>query len=298
MDRIAGHARDLLSADTCAIFLSEDDGPEYRAVASVGREAEMIAATTIEAGEGIIGALIFEGRPGLINDAATDPRAIHVEGTDSPELERLLAAPLLAGAVVRGVICVWRAAGVPFDEHDLQFLVDLSLQAAVAMENARLFAESQQRAAALETVNAVSQQLAGKLDVDALIDLVGEQITAVFKADISYVALLDRARGIIDFRFQHGDDLASVPYGQGLTSKIIETGQPLIINSDVSRRGRELGATVLGKESLSYLGVPIVVDGQSEGVISVQSLTHQGVYDLADQRLLATIAAQRRSRAA
>ena len=291
MDRIAGHARDLLRADTSAIFLSEDDGPTYRAVACVGREAEMIAATTIEAGEGIIGALILEGRPGLINDAATDPRAIHVEGTDSPELERLLVAPLLVGAVVRGVICVWRAAGVPFDEHDLQFLVDLSLQAAVAMENARLFAESQQRAAALETVNTVSQQLAGKLDVDALIDLVGEQITAVFKADISYVALLDRERGVIDFRFQHGDDLASVPYGQGLTSKIIETGQPLIINSDVSRRGRELGATVLGKESLSYLGVPIVVDGQSEGVISVQSLTREGVYDIADQRLLSTIAA-------
>ena len=291
MDRIAGHARDLLSADTSAIFLSEDDGPLYRAVASVGREAELIAATTIEAGEGIVGAFILEGRPGLINDAATDPRAIHVDGTDTPELERLLVAPLLAGKVVRGVICVWRSAGVPFDDHDLEFLVGLSLQAAVAMENARLFAESQQRAAALDTVNTVSQQLAGKLDVDALIDLVGEQITAVFKADISYVALLDRERGIIDFRFQRGDDLQSVPYGQGLTSKIIETGEPLIINSDVSRRGQELGATVLGKESLSYLGVPIVLDGQCEGVISVQSLTREDVYDTADQRLLSTIAA-------
>jgi len=291
LDRIAGHARDLLSADTSAIFLTEDDGVSYRAVASVGREAESIAAATIEAGEGIIGAFLLDGRPGLINDAAKDPRAIHIEGTDSPELERMLVAPLLAGASVRGVICVWRSAGVPFDEHDLQFLVDLSLQAAVAMENARLFAESQQRAAALDTVNTVSQQLAGKLDVDALIDLVGKQITAVFNADISYVALLDRERGIIDFRFQHGDDLESVPYGQGLTSKIIETSEALIINSDVSRRGQELGTIVLGKESLSYLGVPIVVDGECEGVISVQSLTREDVYDGADQRLLATIAA-------
>ncbi|HEX3089146.1 MAG TPA: GAF domain-containing protein, partial [Ilumatobacteraceae bacterium] len=63
MDRIAGHARDLLSADSSAIFLSEDDGLRYRAVASVGREAESIAATTIEAGEGIIGAVILDGRP-------------------------------------------------------------------------------------------------------------------------------------------------------------------------------------------------------------------------------------------
>ena len=202
-----------------------------------------------------------------------------------------MIAPLFAGEAVRGVICVWRAAGVPFDDHDLQFLVDLALQAAVAMENARLFAESQQRAAELDTVNTVSQQLAGKLDVDALIELVGEKITAVFDADISYVALLDRERGMIDFRFQHGDDIPSVPFGEGLTSKIIQTGEALILNSDVIRRSQELGATMLGKESQSYLGVPIVVDGQSEGVISVQSLTREGVYDAADQRLLATIAA-------
>ena len=48
---------------------------------------------------------------------------------------------------------------------------------------------------------------------------------------------------------------------------------------------------MLGKESLSYLGVPIVVDGQSEGVISVQSLTRRGRLRRRDQRLLATIAA-------
>ena len=291
MDRIAGHAMDLLSADTSAIFLSGDDDGPYRAVASVGREAEPIAATTIEPGEGIIGAFILSGRPGLVNDAVADPRAIHVDGTDSPELERLMVAPLLAGDAVRGVICVWRAAGQPFDDQDLQFLVGLSLQAAVAMENARLFAESQQRAVELDTVNTVSQQVAGKLDVDALIQLVGAQITAVFKADIAYVALLDRGRGMIDFRFQHGDDIPSVPFGQGLTSKIIQTGEALILNSDVNRRSQELGATMLGKESLSYLGVPIVVDDQSEGVISVQSLTREGVYDTADERLLATIAA-------
>jgi GAF domain-containing protein/CheY-like chemotaxis protein len=291
MDRIVRHAKDLLDVDTSAIFVLADDGSAHRAIAAVGKDAEAIAATTIAPAEGIIGSIILSGQPSLINDTAADPRAIQIPGTDSLEDERLMVAPLLVGDEVRGVICVWRAGSQPFDDHDLQFLVDLSLQASVAIENARLFAESQQRATELDTVNTVSQELAGKLDVDALIQLVGEQITAVFNADISYVALLDRERGMIDFRYQHGDDIPSMPLGDGLTSKIIETREALIINSDVSRRGQELGATVLGKESLSYLGVPIVVDGQSEGVISVQSLTREGVYDAADQRLLSTIAA-------
>ena len=73
-------------------------------------------------------------------------------------------------------MAVWRTGGEPFDDSELEFLVGLSLQATVAIENARLFAESQQRAAELATVNTVSQQLAGKLDVAALLELVGEQV--------------------------------------------------------------------------------------------------------------------------
>ena len=47
----------------------------------------------------------------------------------------------------------------------------------------------------------------------------------------------------------------------------------------------------MGKEARSYLGVPITVEGRSEGVISVQSTQREGVFDEADQRLLSTIAA-------
>ena len=163
-------------------------------------------------------------------------------GTPEQELERLMVAPLLSGDVVTGAMAVWRTAGQPFHDGDLQFLVGLSMQAAVAMENARLFAESQQRAAELDTVNAVSQQLSGRLDVEALIQLVGEQITSVFKADIAYVALLDRHSNMIDFKYQHGEENESMPYGEGLTSRIIVTSEALILNSEVNRRTEELGA--------------------------------------------------------
>ena len=292
MERIAGHAKELLGADTSAIFLPDEGTSNFRAIVALGDDAEAIRDITVQAGVGIIGDLLASGRAEMINEAGADPRSVQIAGTDDDDHEKLMVAPLLVGATVNGAMVVWRTTDQPFNDNDLQFLVGLSLPAAVAMENARLFAESQQRAAELDTVNTVSQQLSGKLDVEALIQLVGQQITNVFRADIAYVALLDRPRGMIDFKFQHGDeDNQSIPFGEGLTSTIIQTGDPLILNSDVSRRSQELGATLLGKESLSYLGVPIVVDGQSEGVISVQSTTREGVYDSNDQRLLSTIAA-------
>jgi signal transduction histidine kinase/CheY-like chemotaxis protein len=291
MDRIAHHAKELLGADTSAIFLPEDGTSLYRAIVALGNDADAIRDDPVEAGVGIIGNLMTSGRAELINDTGSDPRAVQIAGTQSYDQERLMVAPLMAGTTVKGAMAVWRNGGQPFHANDLEFLVRLSLQAAVAMENASLFAESQQRAAELDTVNAVSQQLSDKLDVAALIQLVGEQITNVFKADIAYVALLDHERGMIDFTYQYGDHIESLPFGEGLTSGILKSGEPLILNSDVVRRSKELGAPMVGKESMSYLGVPIVVEGQSEGVISVQSTTREGVYDVADQRLLSTIAA-------
>jgi GAF domain-containing protein/CheY-like chemotaxis protein len=291
MDRIARHAKDLLTADNSAIFLPDAGAQSYRAIVAVGELAPAIQSTVIDVGVGIIGSLVQSGRAEFINDTGADPRGIQIPGTERKENERLMVAPLLAGKTVKGVMAVWRTEGQPFGDSDLQFLVGLSLQATVAIENARLFAESQQRAAELATVNTVSQQLAGKLDLAALLELVGEQIRTVFKADIAYVALYDPQTAIIDFPYQYGDKLTPLKYGEGLTSRIIESGKPLIINREADRHGLELGAVVIGKQALSYLGVPIRVGGTCVGVVSVQSTQTEGIYDADDERLLSTIAA-------
>jgi GAF domain-containing protein/CheY-like chemotaxis protein len=291
MDRIARHAKILLNAGSSAIFLPDAGGQRYRAIVAVGDIAEAVQSTVINIGEGIIGSLVQSGRAEFINDTQADPRAIQIPGTGKEEHERLMVAPLLAGQTVKGVMAVWRTSGQPFDDTDLEFLVGLSLQATVAIENARLFAESQQRAAELATVNTVSQQLAGKLDLANLLELVGEQIRSVFKADIAYVALLDQRSGIIDFPYQFGDELRPLNYGEGLTSRIIQSGKAIIINRDTDRRSLDLGFAVVGRQALSYLGVPILVGGACQGAISVQSTHVEGAYDADDERLLSTIAA-------
>ncbi|HEX8012789.1 MAG TPA: GAF domain-containing protein [Casimicrobiaceae bacterium] len=291
MDRIAGHARSLLNGGSSAIFLPDPGGLTYRAIVAVGDIATEIQSTVIKVGEGIIGSLVQSGRAEFINDTGSDARAILIPGTEKEENERLMVAPLLAGQAVKGVMAVWRTGGQPFVDSDLEFLVGLSLQATVAIENARLFAESQQRAAELATVNTVSQQLASKLDLANLLELVGEQIRTVFKADIAYVALLDRQTGIIDFPYQYGDKLAPLKYGEGLTGRIIESGRPLIINREKDRRSLDLGPKVFGRQALSYLGVPILVEGTCQGAVSVQSTQKEGIYDADDERLLSTIAA-------
>ncbi|MDI4635112.1 GAF domain-containing protein [Pelomonas sp. V22] len=293
MDRISRHARELLGGDYSAVFLPTDDSEAagYRAIAAQGEVAEQILQMDVQTGVGIIGSVIASGQAEFVNDANADARAVQIAGTDKEDNERLMVAPLLAGETVRGAMVVWRNGGQPFRPHELEFLAGLSMAASVAMRNAQLFAESQQRAAELDTVNTVSQQLAGKLDLAALIELVGEQSRQLFKADLAYVALLDRNTGMINFPYQYGDVIQSRPLGEGLTSRIIETGEALIINSDIDRQAEALGTVRMGRQTRSYLGVPVMVEGHAEGVISVQNTEREGVFDQADQRLLSTIAA-------
>ncbi|HEV2219461.1 MAG TPA: GAF domain-containing protein [Casimicrobiaceae bacterium] len=291
MDRIAQHAKDLLAGDTSAIFLPEADPGVFRAIVAVGNIANEIRATRIHAGQGIIGSLVQSGRAEFVNDTQSDPRAVQIAGTDKQDNERLIVAPLKAGDEVKGAMAVWRTGGQPFSATELQFLVGLSLQATVAIQNARLFAEAERRAAELATINTVSQRLGDQLEVDALIELVGDEIRGVFRADIAYVALLDRTTDTISFPYQYGDTMQPLRLGEGLTSRIITTGKALIFNSDVARHREELGSRLVGKASRSYLGVPILVAGECQGVISVQSTEREGVYSDDDRRLLETIAA-------
>ena len=243
MDRIAGHAKELTNAETSAIFLPDAGGQAYRAIVAIGGLAEALQSEAIAVGEGIIGSLVQSGRAEYINDTGSDPRALQIPGTPKEEHERLMVAPLMAGKAVKGVMAVWRTGGQPFTATDLEFLVGLSLQATVAIENARLFAESQQRAAELATINKVSEQLGSKLELAELLDLVGDQIRTVFKADVAYVALLEPVSGIIHFPYQYGESAYKpLKYGEGLTSKIIASRKPLIMNNEADRQSHHVGA--------------------------------------------------------
>ncbi|HEY6056485.1 MAG TPA: GAF domain-containing protein, partial [Candidatus Limnocylindrales bacterium] len=153
LERIAGRAITLLDADTSAVYLPEADGDTFRAVVAVGEIADAIRSDPIHRGLGIIGDIVNRGEPEVINRPWSDPRVRVIAGTSQDTPDRLMVAPLV-GRGVTGVMAVWRTRGTAeFTSSDLSFLVGLSQQAAIAIENARLFAETQDARAGAEQAN-------------------------------------------------------------------------------------------------------------------------------------------------
>ncbi len=206
----------------------------------------------------------------------------------------VLFVPLVAGGKATGVISLQNVDREhAFDESDQQLLTTVAGSVSVALENARLVQETRQRVSELATVNSVGQALSSQLDLDGLIELVGEQVRETFDADLAYVALHDRPSGRIDFPYYYESeqrrDEPSIAYGEGLTSRILESREPLVLNRSEHFEGHETKG--VGTPVRSFLGVPILVGERAIGAISVQSIEEEGRFGEADSRLLATIAA-------
>ncbi len=203
-------------------------------------------------------------------------------------------APLISGGVPTGMISLQNLDREhAFGRPELELLNTLAASLSVALENARLIDETRRRAAELAIVNSVGQALASHLDLDALIAQLGDQMVSTFGADLVYVALHDTETDLIEFPYYYeGDEKgaqAPLPFGQGLTSRILQTREPLLLNQ--AAQFEAIGTRGVGTAASSYLGVPITVGDTAIGVISVQSLHQVGRFGEADTRLLTTLAA-------
>jgi signal transduction histidine kinase/CheY-like chemotaxis protein len=251
---------------------------------------------------------IANRQPVFINDVNRDysryvsqyqePRRLLEDGTYSQAAQSMIYLPLVSQERVLGVITIQSYQKHAYTEYHLNLLRNLATYTSIALDNAVAYRqltererEIRQRAAEMATVNSISKALVSKLEVDTLIQLVGDQMRELFKAEIVYVALWDKETNEIKFPYGYGEDFTPMQMGEGLTSKIILTGEPLLINEDVDKHTTELGVSNIGAPAASYLGVPIPVGNEYIGAISVQSTEQENRFTEADLRLLATIAA-------
>jgi GAF domain-containing protein/nitrogen-specific signal transduction histidine kinase len=155
------------------------------------------------------------------------------------------------------------------------------------------------RLAELSVLNAIGQALNAKLDMDDLATTIYTEISKL--ADVSgfYLALCDERSNLISFPISYNrgqlDHLSPRPFANGLTEYILRTGKPLLLNRDAVGLARKMGLEPVVSETykwISYLGVPIIVEGKAIGVLALRDYGEGHHYTEDDLRLLETIAAQ------
>jgi GAF domain-containing protein len=288
--------REIFAADTTFIAFRDD----AKRVLHVHYYADRVLRRSFSRPyrTGIAEVIIESGHPLLLRTELEQKEygALHVvsPGAEKDRNQSVLGVPIFRDGKAYGAVTVQSYKANAFDENALRLLQTLVNSMSVALENARLFSETQQRNAELAIINRVQEGLASKLDMQAIYELVGEKIRSTFNAQVVNIVTYDRATQLLSGRyyFEDGKVLPGVTLPVfGFRKHVIETCQPIVINKDMPRWVQEYDNPVLlGLQPKSAVFIPMIVGKEAMGVISLQNNDQENAFTEADVRLLTMLA--------
>jgi len=278
--------RALYERTNDAVFIISPDG----ILLSVNQRAvEMLGYTESE----MVGRLILDFIAPEERDNSLQKQAELLTGKPQPMYERMLIkkdgtrVPTEANVVV-----VYDSTGKP--SHIQSLVRDIT-------ERKQSEQKIQQRLDELAMINAVGQVAASQLELNALIEMTGERMRQIPNVECLFIALLDDQTKMINFPYYrfYQDTIPAppIPLGKGLTSRVIQNREVLLINQDIDQVSGKLGSILhhapgkQHKPAKSWMGIPIKIGDRVIGVIGVQNFERTNAYDENDVRLWETLAA-------
>jgi len=234
-------------------------------------------------GQGITGWVAQHRLPQNLGDAAHDPRAMTIPGTDSELPESMLLAPLVYEDEVLGVIVLSKLGLRQFSDDDLRLLVIYASLATQAMANAettdRLRAQSTQlerRLASQRALLAITESILGTFDARAILEQVADRLGALVPLDTISIELLDPETGTLRPVLAKGTHAAAYlepwePGEEGLATWVLAHGEPQLVRDELAdRRIRQF--TTTGPLEGSLICVPLRGPDGALGVVSMERL--------------------------
>ena len=298
-DQIAESVLVLFRARSSVLRLLQPDG-SLVTLARGGhlRDASPLGAV-LPAGVGASGRAAVEGRAVTSPDVCNDPSIVLSEEV-AETIRRagdgaLLAVPLRAKGRIIGTLSLGDASGRVFSEAEVGLLQAFGDQAALALENARLYAQNRQQVEELSVLYELSRAVTGQLDRATLLEAIRAQVARILDAANMAIVLLDDERRDLEVVLRTVDGARDMrtplryPSRAGLMSVVLVTGEAVLTEdyiAECARRGVEPVATFAHPRH--WLGVPMTAGDTVIGVLTLRSADR--AFTEADERLLTNIA--------
>ena len=188
--RLVEAAAELTGARYAALGVIDASGSELEQFITHGIDDDLRAEIgALPRGRGILGVLIREAKPLRLHDLAEDPRSVGFP-PGHPPMHSFLGVPVLLRGVAYGNLYLTeKQDGEDFTDEDEELVTLLAGQAAVAIENARLYEASTRWSRQLQSLNEVGNALATETDLDRLLDLVVRRLRELLGARVVALAL-------------------------------------------------------------------------------------------------------------
>ncbi|MBI3636226.1 MAG: GAF domain-containing protein [Candidatus Rokubacteria bacterium] len=303
LDTIVNQALDVMRAESALVVSWDGEAPEFRVMRATGRLSDDYATRgRIPVTGGPISRAVLESRVVTTSNILADPRLwltperraqIGLEG-----FQAVAATPLSSKGRVHGALVVHYWTERTFTDDEVAALGVLGEQAALAVDNARVYADATRRADRLRELTEVERLVTASLDLDdvlariarATARLVDVPLVGVWTTDPGTRTVRRRAASV-DPRFRHVPTPPAMAYGEGIVGLVAETRTPIYV-ADVREDPRvfpvpeaiDAGLTVL-------LAVPIVSGETVLGVLGARAAAG-ALAEEEDRALVASLAAR------
>ena len=268
--RLTETAASLTGARYAALGVIDPSGQGLERFVTTGVDAETYAAIgDLPRGRGLLGVLIHEAEIVRLHDIADDPRSVGFP-PHHPPMHTFLGVPILLRGVAYGNLYLTeKHGGIDFTEEDEELTQLLAAQAAVAIENARLYESSTRWLRQLESLNEIGTALASEIELEPLLGLVARRLRELVRARLVLIALPqggamtvaaaegDETQGIAGARLELGGSKA----GRVLQRARSERVDSVLDDPEVDQHA----ARQLGVRSALY--VPLIARGRAIGVL-------------------------------
>lgn len=274
LSRIVRAASSLADARYAALGVL-DTGSERRLRTFVhhGISSEVVASIgDLPTGHGLLGLLIDDPRPIRLHDLGRHP-ASYGFPPNHPPMRSFLGVPIrIRGRVFGNLYLTEKAGGGDFTDTDENIVVALAAAAGVAVENARLYEEAEQRERWLSATAEITALLASGSAADDALQAVADRAREVAGADVSWVVSGADPESL-ELRVASGapvnhEAMREVSLHDSLASVVIRTGEPISV-ADVAQDARAVDPS--NRLGWPRLGPVIVVPMRSgsgvEGVL-------------------------------
>jgi signal transduction histidine kinase len=212
-------------------------------------------------------------RPLVIEDCANDQRwAVFKEDLD---IGSWLGVPIIYRDEFLGLMCFDSLSPNAFSKNDMDFAMSFAEQAAIAIHHTYINLEAQEHTERLRAMNELSIAMS-RLDIDQLIEVIHHEVSKFMDTSFFYIGLFNQAdqsltlKGAYDNNERVNDQIVPVSEDTGLTSWVVLNRKTLLIG-DMERDSLPISPVLFGVTPRSVIIMPLLVQDEVLGVISVQS---------------------------
>lgn len=298
-DRILSNMRRVVPHNAASVAMIEDDSVRFVRWRGFSSEGEnwLLSNRSSLASMATYQVMAQTGEAVIIRDTWTDPRWLQLAANQW--IRSYLGMPILIQGQVVGFLNLDSSEVDFFDEQMAERLRVFADQAALAIQNARLYQDAQRRVEEMSTLYDIGLTITAGLEMKQVLKNIFEQCRRVLPIDVFLVSLYDEPTQMITpgLLYHDGEFVEQVPRSAvtnpGMAGAVIQARRTIYIG-DTLQPEQVNGYNILrvgGQPARSFVGVPMLMLDKVLGVVSMQNFTPYA-YSSEQIRLFETITNQ------